>query len=59
MTARSQLDHLILLVPSTAPNDIEFVVDAGFDTIVGGRHADGITENVLVVLEDGVCEYNA
>ncbi|KAM0752669.1 hypothetical protein T439DRAFT_311347 [Meredithblackwellia eburnea MCA 4105] len=48
------LDHLILLVPSLAPSDTAFLSDNGFELHPGGQHADGLTENTLVLLQDGV-----
>jgi hypothetical protein len=47
-----QLDHVIILVSSLS--DVEAYRYAGFQVISGGKHADGLTENVLVVLPDGV-----
>lgn len=55
MAAISQLDHLILLVPSIAQELLKWLSSAGFDLIPGGQHADGLTENVLISLTDGVC----
>lgn len=51
------LDHLILLVPSLDNPALAFLSDAGFSLLPGGAHADGLTENVLIVLPDGVCAY--
>jgi hypothetical protein len=47
-----QLDHIIILVPS-----LETALaynSAGFAVAPGGQHADGLTENALIVLTDGV-----
>ncbi|ORY89715.1 glyoxalase-like domain-domain-containing protein [Leucosporidium creatinivorum] len=54
MAPSSQLDHLILLVPSIARESLDWLSAAGFDLIPGGQHADGLTENVLISLKDGV-----
>lgn len=50
------LDHLILLVPSLSEETLAPFTSAGFELVLGGTHADGLTENVLVPLQDGICE---
>ena len=47
------LDHLIY-VASSQQAALDAFKAAGFKSIVGGKHADGITANVLVTLADGV-----
>lgn len=47
-----RLDHIIILVSSLS--DVKAYKHAGFQVIPGGKHADGLTENALVVLPDGV-----
>ncbi|KAG8819172.1 hypothetical protein FRC17_010577 [Serendipita sp. 399] len=49
------LDHVIYM---TSPGELQETIrrfqELGFEVIPGGKHADGLTENALVVLEDGV-----
>jgi len=48
------LDHIVILVPYsflTSPPD--WFAHLGFTFYPGGRHADGLTENTLVLLADG------
>ncbi|KAG8820807.1 hypothetical protein FRC19_008585 [Serendipita sp. 401] len=51
----SPLDHIIHL---TSPGKLQETVcvfqEHGFEVLPGGKHADGLTENALIVLEDGV-----
>ncbi|KAK2604717.1 hypothetical protein N8I77_007626 [Diaporthe amygdali] len=48
------LDHIVILVPhETLTNLPSWVTDA-FTVLEGGRHADGVTENKLILLQDGV-----
>lgn len=56
MPARAPLDHLILLVSSLSSHDLSTFSEAGFDLIPGGTHADGLTQNVLITLQDGICK---
>ncbi|KAI0471784.1 glyoxalase-like domain-containing protein [Xylariaceae sp. FL0804] len=51
---RLALDHIVLLVPHAALADPLPSLAARFAISPGGRHADGLTENRLVVLRDGV-----
>ncbi|KAK4054702.1 hypothetical protein OIO90_003514 [Microbotryomycetes sp. JL221] len=53
-SAQPQLDHLILLVSSIDVGHLAFLENAGFSLQPGGKHADGLTENVLITLDDGV-----
>ncbi|KAG0706464.1 glyoxalase-like domain-containing protein [Suillus ampliporus] len=49
------LDHIVHLTPPGTVNEVSWQFqDLGFHVIPGGVHAGGLTENVLVVLEDGV-----
>lgn len=50
---RPLLDHLILLVLSL-PHATKHFTSLGFTVRPGGTHADGLTENALIVLPDGV-----
>ncbi|MBE7180065.1 MAG: VOC family protein, partial [Terriglobus roseus] len=54
MTSPLQLDHIIILVPHSLLASIPSSLSNAFTISPGGRHADGATENVLVVLRDGV-----
>lgn len=48
------LDHIVILVPhSTLLNLPTWLTDA-FAISSGGRHADGVTENRLILFSDGV-----
>lgn len=48
------LDHIVILVPhSTLLNLPTWLTDA-FAIAPGGRHADGVTENRLILFSDGV-----
>ncbi|KAJ4396576.1 hypothetical protein N0V93_000797 [Gnomoniopsis smithogilvyi] len=48
------LDHIVILVPySTLLNLPTWLTDA-FTISPGGRHADGVTENKLILFSDGV-----
>lgn len=53
MASSNILDHLVYLTDNLQTTKSEFV-DAGFTVIDGGKHADGFTENALIVLSDGV-----
>lgn len=53
------LDHLILLVPSLEPSALSFLSSAGFTLLPGGTHADGLTGNSLLILDDGVCQLSS
>ncbi|KAF9265879.1 hypothetical protein L218DRAFT_859520 [Marasmius fiardii PR-910] len=49
------LDHIVHLTP---PGSVEETAEQfrklGFNVLPGGRHAEGLTENALIVLQDGV-----
>ncbi|KAL4065172.1 glyoxalase-like domain-containing protein [Scleroderma yunnanense] len=48
------LDHIVHLTPPGTVNLVsQQFRDLGFKVIPGGRHAEGLTENALVVLPDG------
>lgn len=48
------LDHIVILVPhETLTNLPSWLTDA-FTVLEGGRHADGVTMNKLILLQDGV-----
>ncbi|KAH6653353.1 glyoxalase-like domain-containing protein [Truncatella angustata] len=54
-TTQPLLDHIVILVPHSfliSPPDW-FTNDKLFTFYPGGRHADGLTENTLVLLADG------
>lgn len=52
--AAAILDHIVILVPhSTLLNLPTWLTDA-FAISPGGRHADGVTENKLILFSDGV-----
>ena len=47
-----QLDHIVIAVRDLDQAFADYKA-LGFNPIVGGEHANGITHNVLVILEDG------
>ena len=47
------LDHLIIKTDNVATS-LEQYSQWGFTVLPGGTHADGVTENNLIVLDDGV-----
>lgn len=49
-----QLDHIVILVPHPYLADPPAWVTDNFTVSPGGAHADGLTENVLILLADGV-----
>jgi hypothetical protein len=49
--ARAQLDHIILLL--TDLSSVPKVLTEHFKILPGGKHADGITENLLIPLSTG------
>ena len=51
--APPQLDHIILLVPYATLLNLPAWITANFTVTLGGRHADGKTENKLVCFRDG------
>ncbi|OJA19216.1 hypothetical protein AZE42_06770 [Rhizopogon vesiculosus] len=49
------LDHIVHLTPPGTVDEVsQQFRDLGFNVIPGGTHAGGLTENALVVLQDGV-----
>lgn len=53
-TPSPALDHIVILVPhATLENLPSWLTDA-FTLSPGGRHADGVTENKLILFQDGV-----
>lgn len=47
-----QLDHIVILVDNLDLASRDYT-DLGFSVVVGGKHADGVTQNALVAFEDG------
>lgn len=47
-----RLDHLVISV-SNLQNAMRDFREAGFRVVYGGKHADGITENALILFADG------
>lgn len=48
------LDHIVILVPHSTLTSLPTWLTHAFTVLPGGRHADGATENKLVLLRDGV-----
>jgi hypothetical protein len=48
------LDHIILLVPHSTLTSLPSFLTKNFTITPGGRHADNLTENVLICFLDGV-----
>lgn len=48
------LDHIVILVPHETLTSIPRWLTDAFTVLEGGRHADGTTENKLILLQDGV-----
>lgn len=48
------LDHIVILVPHHELQALPSWLTESFAVAPGGRHADGITENKLILLQDGV-----
>lgn len=48
------LDHIVILVPHVILTNLPSWLTDAFTVLDGGRHADGVTENKLVLLQDGV-----
>lgn len=53
-TPSPALDHIVLLVPHTTLQNLPPWLTEAFTLAPGGRHADGVTENKLVLFSDGV-----
>jgi Glyoxalase-like domain len=54
MPTSAALDHIILLVPFSYISKLPAFFADNFTIYPGGRHADGKTENVLIVFQSGV-----
>lgn len=56
MTAKvhAQLDHIVILIPIEQLRSLPTWLTDNFTISPGGKHADGRTENVLILLADGV-----
>ncbi|KXH34435.1 glyoxalase [Colletotrichum simmondsii] len=47
------LDHIVILVPHHVLASLPTWLSSEFTILTGGRHADGLTENKLVIFADG------
>ncbi|GAA6005079.1 hypothetical protein JCM10207_008504 [Rhodosporidiobolus poonsookiae] len=47
------LDHIIVLVPHAVLHSLPAALTDAFTVTPGGQHADGLTENKLIILRDG------
>ncbi|ROV99077.1 hypothetical protein VMCG_06690 [Cytospora schulzeri] len=48
------LDHIVILVPHESLINLPSWLTDAFTVLQGGRHADGVTENKLILFQDGV-----
>lgn len=48
------LDHIVILVPHNILLNLPPWLEEAFTILQGGRHADGVTENKLILFQDGV-----
>lgn len=48
------LDHIVILVPHNLLLNLPSWLDEAFTILQGGKHADGVTENKLILFQDGV-----
>lgn len=48
------LDHIVILVPHNTLLNLPSWLDEAFTILNGGQHADGVTENKLILFQDGV-----
>lgn len=48
------LDHIVILVPQETLLNLPPWITQAFTVLTGGRHADGVTENKLILFQDGV-----
>lgn len=48
------LDHIVILVPHKTRLQLPSWLTDAFTVLTGGRHADGVTENKLILFQDGV-----
>ncbi len=46
------LDHIVILVDNLERASRDYA-SLGFSVVVGGKHADGVTQNALIAFEDG------
>ncbi|KAJ6786338.1 hypothetical protein PWT90_04728 [Aphanocladium album] len=53
-TAKPLLDHIVILVEHNTLTTIDDRLEGLFTVAPGGRHADGLTWNRLILFEDGV-----
>lgn len=53
-TPSPALDHIVILVPHETLQNLPSWLTTAFTISPGGRHADGVTENKLILLQDGV-----
>lgn len=51
---RPILDHIVLLVPHQTLLNLPSWLSDAFTVLDGGRHADDVTENKLILFQDGV-----
>lgn len=49
-----KLDHIVLLVPHSVLTSLPSWLTGALTVIPGGKHAGGVTENQLVLFQDGV-----
>jgi hypothetical protein len=47
-------DHIVILVPAAVLHNLPSWITDAFTVLPGGQHADGLTENKLVIFSDGV-----
>jgi hypothetical protein len=47
------IDHIVILIPHRVLLDLPAWLTSNFTILEGGKHADGATENKLIVFEDG------
>lgn len=52
--ASTLLDHIVILVPHDILLNLPPWLSETFTVLYGGRHADGVTENKLILFQDGV-----
>lgn len=53
-TPTPTLDHIVILVPHEILVNLPSWLTDSFTVLTGGRHADGVTENKLILFQDGV-----
>lgn len=52
--AAAILDHIVILVPHSTLSNLPTWLTSAFAISPGGRHADGVTENKLILFSDGI-----